>query len=49
MALDSKKPLRVWERNGEIYVYTNRWIKIETPEETKGVKMSKKTAKTKKK
>lgn len=28
MAINSKTPLRVWERKGKLYVYTNRRIEV---------------------
>lgn len=53
MTIDSSRPLRVWEKNWEMYVYTNRWIKIEEEsqsEPNRGAKsVAKKTTKTKKK
>lgn len=48
MAIDSKRPLKVWERNWEMYVYTNRWIKIGEEQPTRGAKsVAKKTTKNK--
>lgn len=44
----SKGRYKVWEKGWEQYVYTNRWIKIET-EPSRNVKSSKKPAKTKSK
>lgn len=53
MTIDSSRPLKVWEKNWEMYVYTNRWIKIEEEPQTEPTRStkggSKKTTKTKKK
>lgn len=46
---DSSKPLKVREKNWELYVYTNRWIKIEEePQNTRGAKNAPKSDKNKK-
>lgn len=46
---NSSKPLKVREKNWELYVYTNRWIKIEEePQGTRGAKNAPKSDKNKK-
>lgn len=47
--VDSKRPLKVRDKDGELYVYTNRRIKIEEEDNSRSVKKSAKKAPKQKK